>query len=98
MAKEKKQNDKGQEIENIIPYEADPERWKAISRKVIRYRRKANKKENIGIQPSELEPLFPELVEKHPEGYLKIDYEKLSVICLRYINYLHEELTKKGVL
>jgi len=42
-------------------------------------------KRQIGFVAQEIKPLFPELVEEDSQGYLSVDYSKISVVLLQAI-------------
>lgn len=45
---------------------------------------------NIGVSAQEVQALFPEVVTELEDGYLNVDYTKLSVVALAAIDKLHE--------
>jgi hypothetical protein len=45
---------------------------------------------NIGVSAQEVQSLFPEVVTELEDGYLNVDYTKLSVVALAAIDKLHE--------
>ena len=45
---------------------------------------------NIGTSAQKLQAVYTELVSES-EGYLRVDYAKLSVIALAAVDKLHEE-------
>ena len=51
-----------------------------------------NKKEQVGMIAQEVEEFFPEIVSTDSEGYKSLDYARLSVICLRLIKDIVEQI------
>ncbi len=46
---------------------------------------------DIGVIAQEIQKIFPELVYKGKDGYLSVDYAKLSAILLQAVNELHQQ-------
>ena len=51
-----------------------------------------NEEKHIGVSAQEVQKLYPELVSKNENGYLVVDYAKLSVVALRAIDILYQEI------
>ena len=51
-----------------------------------------NKKEQIGMIAQEVEEFFPEIVSTDNNGFKSLDYARLSVICLRLIKDIVEQI------
>lgn len=50
----------------------------------------------IGLLAQEIEPLFPELITKDSQGYLSLDYSKLTAILMKAIKEQQEIITEKN--
>ena len=51
-----------------------------------------NKKEQVGMIAQEVEEFFPEIVSTDNSGFKSLDYARLSVICLRLIKDIVEQI------
>ena len=51
-------------------------------------------KENIGVIAQEVNSFFPEIVAKDENGYMSVDYSKLTVIILRVMKDLIDRISK----
>lgn len=51
-----------------------------------------NKKEQLGMIAQEVEEFFPEIVSTDNNGFKSLDYARLSVICLRLIKDIVEQI------
>ena len=49
---------------------------------------------HIGTSAQEVQKYYPELVNVDETGYLTMNYDKLSVVALKAIDVLHEEVTE----
>lgn len=49
---------------------------------------------HIGTSAQEVQKYYPELVNTDETGYLTMNYDKLSVVALKAIDVLHEEVTE----
>jgi hypothetical protein len=49
---------------------------------------------HIGTSAQEVQKYYPELVNIDDDGYLTMNYDKLSVVALKAIDILHEEVTE----
>ena len=56
------------------------------------------KKKEIGLIAQEVQQYFPELVSKDKDGYLTLDYSKLTVILLTVIRDLTQKVSKIDTL
>ena len=50
------------------------------------------KKEQVGMIAQEVEEFFPEIVSTDNDGFKSLDYARLSVICLRLIKDIVEQI------
>ena len=53
-----------------------------------------NDKTHIGVSAQEVKEIYPEIVDEDENGYLKVDYSKLSVVALKAVDKLYEEMTE----
>lgn len=53
-----------------------------------------DKKQHIGVSAQEVKGIYPELVSEGENGYLTVDYAKLSVVALSAVDKLNNELTE----
>lgn len=49
---------------------------------------------HIGTSAQEVQKYYPELVNTGDDGYLTMNYDKLSIVALKAIDVLHEEVTE----
>ena len=56
------------------------------------------KKKEIGLIAQEVQQYFPELVSEDKDGYLTLDYSKLTVILLTVIRDLTQKVSKIDTL
>jgi hypothetical protein len=64
---------------------------KNIKKTYFYYKHDNNKEKHIGVSAQDIEKLYPEITNINSEGYLTVDYSKLSVIALKAIDILSEE-------
>lgn len=64
---------------------------KNIKKSYFYYKHDNNKEKHIGVSAQDIEKLYPEIININSEGYLTVDYSKLSVIALKAIDVLSEE-------
>ena len=57
-----------------------------------------SKERQIGLLAQEVQNYFPELVLTDAEGYLSLDYSKITVVLMRVIKDMEERLTKLETL
>ena len=72
--------------------EVDFERLKSIPK--IQYIKKGETAPHIGTIAQDLQKVYPEFVETGDDGYLVVDYAKLSVIPLKAVDILYDEVSK----
>ena len=72
--------------------EVDFERLKSIPK--IQYIKKGETAPHIGTIAQDLQKVYPEFVEIGDDGYLVVDYAKLSVIPLKAVDILYDEVNK----
>ena len=70
--------------------EIDFERLKSIPK--IQYIKKGETAPHIGTIAQDLQKVYPEFVETGDDGYLVVDYAKLSVIPLKAVDLLYDEV------
>ena len=51
-------------------------------------------KQHIGVSAQEIQKLYPEVVDADKNGYLSVDYAKLSVVALAAIDKLNERIKR----
>lgn len=64
---------------------------KNIKKTYFYYKHDDNKEKHIGVSAQDIEKIYPEIININSEGYLTVDYSKLSVIALKAIDVLTEE-------
>lgn len=76
-------------IENEINVNLDD--IKNIKKIYFYYKHDDKKEKHIGVSAQDVEKIYPEITNINNEGYLTVDYSKLSVIALKAIDVLSEE-------
>lgn len=72
--------------------EVDFERLKSIPK--IQYIKKGETAPHIGTIAQDLQKVYPEFVETGEDGYMSVDYAKLSIIPLKAVDILYDEVKK----
>ena len=72
--------------------EVDFERLKSIPK--IQYIKKGETAPHIGTIAQDLQKVYPEFVETGEDGYMSVDYAKLSIIPLKAVDILYDEVNK----
>ena len=72
--------------------EVDFERLKSIPK--IQYIKKGETAPHIGTIAQDLQKVYPEFVETGEDGYMSVDYAKLSIIPLKAVDMLYDEVNK----
>jgi hypothetical protein len=70
------------------PISVDLEKLKKLRKSYFKF--KGDDTIHIGVSAQEIKELYPEVVSETEEGFLNVDYSKLSVIALRGIDKLYE--------
>ena len=65
-----------------------------IPKKYYSWKDDATYVRHIGTSAQEVQKYYPELVNTDDNGYLTMNYDKLSVVALKAIDILHEEVTE----
>ena len=73
--------------------EVDFEKLSKLRKSYFSFNRSLDKNE-IGMSAQEVKEIYPELVNESADGYLSVDYGKLSVIALKAIDNLDERLKR----
>lgn len=60
----------------------------------VRYRWLENGSKDIGVIAQEIREIVPEIVLEDKDGYLKVDYSKLSALIIKSIQELHSKINK----
>lgn len=66
---------------------------KNIKKSYFYYKHDNDKEKHIGVSAQDIEKIYPEVTNTNSDGYLTVDYSKLSVIALKAVDVLHEENT-----
>ena len=71
--------------------EVDLDKLCALRKSYFRYKNDADNRQ-IGVSAQEVSQIYPEIVSKDENGYLSVDYAKLSVIALKAIDELNNDI------
>lgn len=82
-------------LKNVIG-NADIDIEKIINLSIVYFTFKNDEKnkQHIGVIAQEIAQICPEMVEKDKDGYLTVDYSKLSLLCLYCLKDLYGKLKK----
>ena len=70
--------------------EIDFDKLKEIPKKYYTWKSDSNENQ-IGTSAQKLMEIYPELVSEREDGYLTVDYARLSVVALKAVDKLHDE-------
>lgn len=76
------------------PVNVDLDALSTLRKSHFTYNADEQKKEHIGVSAQEIQKLYPEVVNENEDGYLSVDYAKLSVIALKAVDELYARLLK----
>lgn len=71
--------------------EVDLDKLATLSKKYFKWKSGDNNT-HIGVSAQELQDLYPEIVSENDEGFLQVEYDKLSVIALKAVDVLYQKL------
>ena len=74
--------------------EVDLDKLCALRKSYFRYKNDTDNRQ-IGVSAQEVSQIYPEIVSKDENGYLSVDYAKLSVIALKAIDELKKYIDMK---
>lgn len=76
----------------INDVDVDFEKLKSIPK--IQYIKKGETAPHIGTIAQDLQKVYPEFVNTGDDGYMSVDYAKLSIIPLKAVDLLYDEVNK----
>lgn len=76
------------------PVNVDLDALSALRKSHFTYNADDTNKDHIGVSAQEIQKLYPEVVNENEDGYLSVDYAKLSVIALKAVDELYSRLLK----
>lgn len=74
--------------------EVNLDKLSSLRKSHFTYNDDESKKQHIGVSAQEVQKLYPEVVNENEDGYLSVDYAKLSVIALKAVDELYSRLLK----
>ena len=74
--------------------EVNLDKLSSLRKSHFTYNDDESKKQHIGVSAQEVQKLYPEVVNEDEDGYLSVDYAKLSVIALKAVDELYARLLK----
>ena len=73
--------------------EVDIKKLKDLKKKYFTFKDNPDKLE-IGVSAQEIQAVYPEIVSENEDGYLTVAYDKLSVVALKAVDKLDDEITE----
>ena len=74
--------------------EVNLDKLSSLRKSHFTYNDDESKKQHIGVSAQAVQKLYPEVVNEDEDGYLSVDYAKLSIIALKAVDELYSRLLK----